>query len=75
MNTFKIINAELTATKVSTNAIKDIPNNEYVNITLHSQKQCEEAQANGFEILCRDYAGHLIPYIRVKWSDIMKINQ
>ena len=73
MNTFKTINAELTAIKVSTNAVKDIPNDEYVNITLHSQKQCEEAQANGFEILCMDYAGHLIPYIRVKWSDIMKI--
>lgn len=75
MNTFKTISAELTATKVSTNAIKDIPNDEYVNITLHSQKQCEEAQANGFDLLCRDYAGRRIIYIRVKWSDIMKINQ
>ena len=75
MNTFKTINAELTATKVSTNAVKDIPNDEYVNITLHSQKQCEEDQANGFDLFYKDYAGHRIIYIRVKWSDIMKLNQ
>ena len=60
-------------TTIPTSSIKNIPNDEYVDIVLHSQRQCEEAQANGFELLCRDYAGHLIPYIRVKWSDIMKI--
>ena len=60
-------------TTIPTKSIKSIPNDEYVDIALYFQKQYEEAQANGFEILYRDYAGHLIPHIRVKWSDIMRI--
>lgn len=74
MKTFKTINAEFTVTTIPTSAINNTPNDEYVNIMLHSSEQCEEAQKNGFTIFCRDYAGlHHIPYIRVRWSDIMKI--
>ena len=57
---------------IPTSEIKNVPSEEYVNIMLHSQKQCKEAQDNGFELLYQEYAGHLLPYIRVKWSDIMK---
>ena len=58
---------------ISTSEVKNIPNEEYVNIILHSQRQWKEAQDNGFELLYKDYAGYLLPYIQVKWSDIMKI--
>ena len=58
---------------ISTSEVKNIPNEEYVNIMLHSQRQCKEAQDNGFELLYKDYTGYLLPYIQVKWSDIMKI--
>ena len=58
---------------ISTSEVKNIPNEEYVNIMLHSQRQCKEAQDNGFELLYKDYASYLLPYIQVKWSDIMKI--
>ena len=58
---------------ILTSEVKNIPNEEYVNIMLHSQRQCKEAQDNGFELLYKDYAGYLLPYIQVKWSDIMKI--
>ena len=58
---------------ISTSEVKNIPNEEYVNIMLHSQRQCKEAQDNGFELLYKDYAGYLLPYIQVKWSDIIKI--
>ena len=58
---------------ISISEVKNIPNEEYVNIMLHSQRQCKEAQDNGFELLYKDYAGYLLPYIQVKWSDIMKI--
>ena len=57
---------------IPTSEIKNVPSEEYVNIMLHSQKQCKEAQDNGFELLYQEYAGHLITYIQVKWSDIMK---
>ena len=60
---------------IPTSEVKNIPNDEYVNIMLHSQRQCKEAQDNGFELLYMDYAGHLLPYIQVKRSDIMKIHQ
>ena len=58
---------------ISTSEVKNIPNEEYVNIMHHSQRQCKEAQDNAFELLYKDYAGYLLPYIQVKWSDIMKI--
>lgn len=58
---------------VTTSAINNTPNDEIVNIMLRSVKQLEEARANGFGIFYRDYKGHLIPYIRVQWSDLMKI--
>lgn len=50
------------AEKIETSTIKSIPNAEYIDIVLHSQKQCEEARANGFDILCRDYADYQILY-------------
>ena len=58
---------------ISTSEVKNIPNNEYIDIIIHSKEQYEEAQDNGFEFFYKEYAGHLITYIQVKRSDIMKI--
>ena len=61
------------STTISTSEVKNIPNNEYIDIIIHSKEQYEEAQDNGFEFFYKEYAGHLITYIQVKRSDIMKI--
>ena len=58
---------------IPTSEVKTIPNNEYIDIVIRSKEQYEEAQAKGFEFFYKEYAGHLITYIQVKWSDIMKI--
>ena len=60
---------------IPTSAVNNIPNEEYIDIIIRSKEQYEEAQAKGFEILYKKYAGHLITYIQVKWSDIMGIKQ
>lgn len=62
-----------TITTIPTNTINYTTNDEYVNIMLHSSEQCAEAQANGFDLFYREHERHLIPYIRVRWSDLMKI--
>ena len=61
------------STTISTSEVKKIPNNEYIDIIIHSKELYEEAQDNGFEFFYKEYAGHLITYIQVKRSDIMKI--
>ena len=64
---------KISTTTIPTSEVKTIPNNEYIDIIIHSKEQYEEAQDNGFEFFYRIYEGHLITYIQVKWSDIMKI--
>lgn len=64
---------KILTTTIPTSEVKNIPNNEYIDIIIHSKEQYEEAQVNGFEFFYKEYAGHLITYIQVKWSDIMKI--
>ena len=67
---------KISTTTIQTSEVKSLPIPEYIYIMLHSAEQCEEAQKNGFTIFYRDYDGyHHIPYIRVRRSDIMKINQ
>lgn len=63
---------KILTTTIPTSEVKNIPNNEYIDIIIHSKEQYEEAQANGFELFYKEYAGHLITYIQVKWSDIIK---
>ena len=66
---------KISTTTILTSEVKNIPNDEYIDIVIRSKEQYEEAQANGFEFFYKEYAGHLITYIQVKWSDIMGIKQ
>lgn len=55
-----------------TSAIND--NNEYVNIILHGEQE-KEAFTKGLGLHLTICNGYLIPYVKVKWSDLMKIKQ
>ena len=66
---------KISTTTIPTSEVKNVPNDEYIDIVIRSKEQYEEAQSNGFELFYKEYAGHLITYIKVKWSDIMGIKQ
>ena len=67
---------KISTTTIQTSKVKSLPIPEYGYRMLQSAEQWEEAQKSSFTIFYRDYDGyHHIPYIRVRWSDIMKLNQ
>ena len=64
---------------IQTNNIINILNEtEYVNVTIRTREQFEDATLHGFPVYYKEWQddkgiAHHYCYIRIKWSDLMKL--